>query len=181
MENGSGNVSDISGVGGFSQVFTGSDTIIGSSTTSIPNGVIGDFITLSAHCDSGSADFYFRFHRLDDASGAANAYQVPNNYEFHITKILAINPGIATPFKFQLGTATASFTDSNGTDPTGAKWQSGYASRYILGIPTPSSSTVSIGAWELPTMFDENLFPFMQCTGGGGIVVSVVGKLKAKP
>lgn len=183
MENGSGNVSDVTGIGGLDIMHSGTASMAVKSGVSLPNGAVGDFIALHAQVNSGSDHFYYRFHRLDDASGAGTAYQVPNNYEFHVTKIIGSNGGVAVAYQFQIGTATASFTDANGTDPTGAKWQCGATSRYAQHMPTPSTSaTLAVGSWEIPLMFDENLFPFLQSLGGGGgLTVTVIGRLKAKP
>lgn len=178
--NGSGNVSNITSIGGFSQQIDGTNLVAGSEGSSIPNGAIGDFITLISVVNAGTADFFYRFHRLDDASGGAAAYQVPSGFKFHGTKIFNVNPGLATVHKFQLGTATASFTDSNATVPTGAKYQSGETARYVFGLPTPAtSSTFAVASWDFPIVFDVDLFPFMQSAGGASIVVGVIGKLIA--
>jgi len=180
MANGSGNVSNVVSIGGADLVTSTSQTLNIKSTTVIPTGAIGEFISLHAQINSGTDNQFYRLHQLDGASGDGTAYQVPNGFKFHAVKVIATNPGLDIQVNFQFGTATASFTDADATVPTGAKYQSGYTSRYVYSLPsTASGSIITLCSWEIPIVFDQNLFPFMQSDGGGGLSFTVIGKLVA--
>jgi len=167
-------------IGGLDTNITGTQVMSGKASSSIPNGALGDFITLSALVNSGNDHFFYRLHRLDDASGDSDAYQVPNGFKFHVVKVIGSNPGVALNVRFGIGTATASFTNSSATIPTGAKWMAGYTDFYPFQLATPSAvSTLSVGSWDVPLVFDQNLFPFVQSTGGASVAFMIIGKLIA--
>lgn len=167
-------------VGGADLIVSPSQSLNVKSATSIPNGAIGTFISLHAQINSGADHQYYRLHQLDGASGAGTAYQVPSGFKFHVVKVIGTNPGLPVQQNFQFGTATASFTDADATVPTGAKYQSGYTSRYVYHVPSAATSAVhNVCSWETPIVFDEDLFPFLQSLGGGGLSFTLIGKLIA--
>lgn len=136
--------------------------------------------TLCSHNYTGAgSNHYFGF--FDPDSGSSSLYQVPSGQKFYVVQISFIVRAATALAGFQLGTATATFTNGQNTAPTGTvlfgTQGTSIAGNNVLFSLDNMSQNLNAGSFNFPMAIGQNLFPLFQDSGAAAAVsVFLIGK-----
>lgn len=123
----------------------------------IPNGALGNTITLIGGAASVGANSFFRLVKMGSGTNGAN-YQVTAGKTLYCSGVWLYTLGLET---FSLGYGTAAVTENNSTTPAGQVVFGGSAATRVLTMPTGSVQ----GAYKffpIPMSFPAASFPYIQ-------------------
>lgn len=173
---GSGNVSNIVGVGGFSRGAIGTQHNVEAPVAiTLPTGAsVGLVTTLTSISQSGSDNFYYQLYNFSDGTGLQ--YQVPVGKKFCVYQVIGLNFSGGVDPKWQYGTSDSTFTNNTATVPPNPIYQVGGPNLALYSLDTNPVNTGQTGAWNTPFCFGSGRYPFIhQTTGGGGLSTMLIG------